>query len=242
MTEEEQAALWNDNFPDEKLPGVGEPLPGKCGAKLRNKAAKDLGLERYCGKLAGMGTLHSGSGKCKLHGGSTQSHTRGAMTAKITTEIATMAAQLGEPTPLGPPEVEMFRLVSKMKTWSEILESQLDMLNGQLVVTDQAGIEHTRAMIEIMERGWDRLQNALSFVLKLDLQKRVVALEEQQARLVAAAFLGIILSQDLKLSEAQVNLARAMFAEEMSRLGPALVPTWAEGLVHDDEIIEAELV
>jgi len=50
--------------------------------------------------------------------------------------------------------------------------------------------------------------------------------------------MAIILSQDLKLSEAQVDIARNMFAGQMQKLGPALEPTWAAGIVMDAEVIE----
>ena len=123
-----------------------------------------------------------------------------------------------------------------MKQWSLILEEKMNELNGSLEVTDKAGIEHTRALIEIMERAWERFQSALEFMMKYDLRKRVIELEEHQAQLVGAAFMAIILSSDMKLSENQINMARAMFAEKMSEMGPEIEPSWAHNIIDINDV------
>ena len=234
MTDEQR---WGELHPDEKLPGSAEPLEGKCGARLKNKELKELGITRYCYKTAGMGTNHLGAGTCKWHLGNTAKHTTGAVQTVMKKELATLSEQLGEPTPLGPPEVEAFQLASKMKQWTLILENKMSELNGILEVTDKAGVEHVRALIEVMERAWERYQNALEFMMKYDLRKRVIELEEHQASLVGAAFMAIIMSQDLKLSESQIDVARQMFANRMIELGGEMEPSWASGIV-DAEIID----
>ena len=234
MTDEE---IWESNYPDQKIPGTAEPLEGKCGSKLRNKELKELDIVRYCNKTAGMGTNHFGEGTCKWHLGNTLTHTRGAVQVKMQKELATISEQLGEPEPMGPPEVEAFRLASKMKQWTLILEEKMGELNGILEVTDKAGVEHVRALIEVMERAWERYQGALEFMLKFDLHKRIVELEERQAMLIGGAFMSIILSQDLKLSEKQIETARQMFANSMMELGGDMEPSWASGII-DAEIVE----
>jgi hypothetical protein len=233
MSDEEK---WAEHYPDQKIPGVSEPVEGKCGARLRNKEIKELGIIRYCNKTAGMGTDHLGEGTCKWHLGNSAKHTRGAVRVKMKKELVTLSEKLGEPTPLGPPEVEAFQLASKMKTWTLILEEKMGELNGILEVTDKAGIEHVRALIEVMERAWERYQGALEFMMKYDLRKRVIELEEHQANLVGAAFMAIILSKDLKLSESQIDIARQMFSNSMIELGGEMEPSWASGIV-DAEVV-----
>jgi hypothetical protein len=231
MTNEE---LWEQHYPDDKIPGSAEPLEGKCGAKLRNKELKELGFERYCVKTAGMGTEHFGEGRCKWHFGTSINHVKSAVQVQMKKELATLAERLGEPEPLGPPEVEAFQLAGKMKAWSLILEDKLSELNGILEVTDKAGVEHVRALIEIIERAWDRYQGSLEFMMKYDLRKRVIELEEHQAQLVGTAFMAIILSQDLRLSEAQIEIARNLFSAKMQEMGPAIEPSWASGIINLD--------
>lgn len=232
MTDEE---IWEQHYPDEKIPGSEAPIEGKCGAKVRSKALRELGIVRYCTKTAGMGTDHFGEGTCKFHLGSTAKHTKGAIATKMTKEINTIAQKLGEPEPIGPPEVEAWILASKMKQWSLILEDKIDELNGMLEVTDKSGVEHARALIEIMERAWERFQAALEFMMKYDLRKRVIELEEHQASLVGAAFMAIILSQDLRLTEAQIDTARQMFAVKMTEMGSSIEPSWAANIVDINE-------
>jgi len=234
MNEEEQKKLeklWKETYPEEKMPGMWSQTNGKCSAKVRDKRLAELGITRYCSKTSGMGTDHFGEGTCKYHLGSTMKHTKGAIKTQMRRELATLSEQLGEAAPIGPPEVEAWILASKMKQWSLVLESKLDELGGVLEVTDRAGIEHTRALIEVVERAWDRLQSALQFMLKYDLQKRIVELEEHQANLVGQAFMAIILSQDLKLSEQQIEFARRMFAQKMIELGGEMEPSWIKNII-----------
>jgi hypothetical protein len=222
---------WELHYPDEKMPGNEAPIDGKCNAKLRDKRLRELSLVRYCNKTAGMGTTHFGKGTCKWHLGSTEKHTVSAVREQMKDEINTLSARLNEATPIGPPEVEAWLLASKMKQWTLLLEEKLDELNEVLAVTDKAGVERTRALIEIIERAWERFQSALEFMLKYDLKKRVVELEEQQAQLVGAAFMAIILNPTMQLTEAQIDFARNMFAESMNELGPQLEPTWSAGII-----------
>lgn len=233
--EKEQAeSLWAEHYPDEKMPGSWEPVEGRCGARVRSKALRELDITRYCMKPAGMGTNHFGEGTCKFHLGNSSNHATSAIKVKMTKELATLSQRLGEADPIGPPEVEAWQLASKMKQWSLMLEEKLDELEGAIETTDKAGVEHARALIEILERAWERFQSSLEFMLKYDLKKRVIALEEQQASLVGAAFMAIILSQDLRLTEAQIDIARKLFATKMNELGPAIEPSWAVNIVDID--------
>jgi len=233
MSDEE---LWAEQYPDKKIPGSAQPEEGKCGAKVKSKELKELGITRYCFKTAGMGTPHLGEGKCKWHLGNTLNHVRAGVQIQMTKELQTLTERLGEPEPMGPPEVEAYQLASKMKAWTLILEEKMSELNGILEVTDKAGVEHVRALIEVMERAWERYQGALEFMLKYNLHERIVALEERQANLIGAAFMSIILSQDMKLSEAQINTARTMFSASMSEMSNDLEPSWAQ--VIDSDVVE----
>lgn len=233
----EDETLWEETHPEQKIPGSAEPVEGKCGARLRSKELKELKITRYCVKTQGMGTSHLGEGRCKWHGGSTPTHTKGALKTQMTRELTTLTERLGEPEPIRPPEVEAFVLAGKMKQWSLILEEKLEDLNGILEVTDKTGIEHTRALIELLERGWERFQKSLEFLLKFDLQKRIVALEEQQANLIGAAFMAVILNRDLNLKENQIEMARTMFARSITDLGDGMTPTWAAGII-DGDVVE----
>lgn len=231
--------LWKAHYPDVKMPGTESPKDGACGARLRSQDLKDLGITRYCGNKAGKGTTHVGVGKCKFHGGSTPTNQKAAITQQVEKEIKLLSEQLGEAPGINNPEIEAYQLASKMKQWTLILEKKMDELNDILAVVDEGGVEHVRAIVEILERAWERYKSALEFMLKYDLRKRVLELEEHQAQLVAQAFMAIILNQSMKLDEDQIDLARQLFAQKMGELGPALEPTWAvDSLVVDAEVVE----
>ena len=235
---ESHEEIWNASFPDKKLPGTEQPTDGACGARLRSQELKELGLTRYCGNRAGKGTEHLGSGNCKFHGGSTPAGNKSAVKQEAEREIQLLSQRLGEAPGIGNPEIEAYQLASKMKQWTLILEEKMDELNDILATVDDGGVEHVRAVVEILERAWERYKSALEFMLKYDLRKRVLELEEHQARLVGQAFMAIILNQAMKLDEDQIDLARSLFAKQMAELGPALEPTWAVGVTIDAEEVE----
>lgn len=58
----------------------------RCGAKRRN-------AEGYCGKPAGWGTDHLGTGRCRLHGGSTTTHRRKAALDQAKVDVAHFGAR-----------------------------------------------------------------------------------------------------------------------------------------------------
>jgi hypothetical protein len=236
LNDQQQKELWEREYPDDKIPGTYEPVEGKCGAKVRDKRLKDMGLTRFCGKTSGYGTDHFGEGTCKFHLGSTAKHTKSAVKEKMGKELATLSERLGEADPIGPPEIEAWLLAAKMKQWSLLMEEKLDELNEEMNTVDRAGVEHTRALIEIVERAWERFQGALEFMMKYDLRKRVLELEERQAQMVGAAFMAIILSQELRLTEQQIEVARSLFSSKMIEIGPALEPSWAVEIVDPADV------
>ena len=230
--------LWNINHPDQKIPGTPEPVDGNCAARLKSRDLKELGIVRYCGNKAGKGTDHIGFGTCRHHLGGTTTHTKSAIVSEAKKELAMLSSTLNDSPNIDNPEIEAWQLATKMKQWTLILESKMDELNGMIATTDDAGVEHVRALIEVLERAWERYQSALEFMMKFDLRKRVLELEEHQARLVGQAFMAIILNQAMKLDEDQIDLARTLFAKQMTEMGAELEPSWAVGVTIDAEVVE----
>jgi hypothetical protein len=230
--------IWAHLYPNSPMPGTAEPRPGKCGAKLVSKRVREAGITRYCGRAAGHGTGHLGEGRCKYHLGNTVQHVRSATVATLQKEVRTLAERLGEPEPLGHPEIEAWKLASKAKTFSLFLEEKMDELQGYLVTTDNAGIEHARAMIDIMGQAWDRLQGMLEFAMKHELQKRIVTLEEHQASRIGESVMRILLSPELNLDPMQIEAGRRMFSQMMTDFGSEMDPSWAVGVVIDAEVVE----
>ena len=242
--------LWQSEHPDRKLPGMPAPKEGYCSAQLRDKELKELGITRYCSKNAGYGTgTHVGYGNCKYHGGKTPNGKTSGERAMIKQESTAMALRLGSPDPIAPPEVEVLRLAGELKEWTTIMRERISELSS-LETTDQAGVEHARATVELYERALDRYSELIQFMIKIGVRERVVAIQEQQGQALAALVLALITSPKLNLTLPQIDLARSMFAEKARAMGSRLSPDWAESLEYslgdvmnnDDDIIDADVL
>lgn len=247
--------LWESEFAGKKIPGMPEVHDGYCNSRLRDKKLKDLGITRYCSKNAGYGTEHVGYGNCKFHGGSTPNGVTSGQRMMIKEESAavlveeakvprTLSERLSVPTPIAPPEVEVLKLAGEMKEWTGEMRERMSELQS-LDITDAAGIEHARALVELYERAIDRYSELIQFMIKIGVRERVVAIQEQQGQALALLVLGLITNPQLNLSTVQIDLARELFAERARAMGSRLSPDWAAGLessLEDDEIIEGEIV
>lgn len=97
--------LLKSDWPRFREPALPEDgVPGKCNAKTRSRTAKAKG-NRLCKWDAGYGTAHKGIGRCKYHGGNTETHVMNAQrkmlenavrTYGLPTEITPEDALIGE--------------------------------------------------------------------------------------------------------------------------------------------------
>jgi hypothetical protein len=248
--------LWESEYPGKKIPGMPEQRDGYCNSKLRDKTLRDLGIVRYCSKNAGYGTVtHVGYGNCKYHGGlSPNGITSGERmmikeeSAAVVVKEAQLPRTLGErlrsPSPIAPPEVEVLKLAGEMKEWTGEMRERMSELRS-LDITDSAGIEHARALVELYERAIDRYSELIQFMIKIGVRERVVAIQEQQGQALASLVLSLITNPKLDLTTIQIDLARTLFSERARAMGALLSPDWAEGLENslgDEGIIDAEVI
>ena len=247
--------LWESEYPGKKLPGMPEQADGYCNSRLRDKKLRDLGITRYCSKNAGYGTVtHVGYGNCKFHGGSTPNGATSGQRKMIKQESTDMVVaerskelsvgqRLQNPLPIAPPEVEVLKLAGEMKEWAGIMREKISELN-HFDVTDSAGIEHARALVELYERALDRYSELIQFMIKIGVRERVVAIQEQQGQALASLVLSLITNPQLDLTAIQIDLARILFAERAKAMGARLSPDWAAGLEDslEEEIVDAEIV
>ena len=199
------------------LPKVRGPL--FCGAKLANR-------DGTCRAPSGRGTNHPGWGRCKLHGGATQTHIESAQMAQ-----AVATAQL-----FGVPR-EVHPLVGLLETYHQTMglldavEAMCMQLLPADVVwgvvkekrTEDAGAEgggdgETLAPIEreyapgvniwvkLLMELHDRAFREAESILKLDLDSRRVELSQSHV----AAMVAILLAPELALSDDQKRAAARM--------------------------------
>jgi hypothetical protein len=248
--------LWESEYPGKKLPGMPEKHDGYCNSQLRDKKLRDLGIVRYCTKNAGYGTVtHVGYGNCKYHGGLSPNGITSGQRLMIKEESTAIVAQeaqlprtlsqrLNNPAPIAPPEVEVLKLAGEMKEWTGEMREKMSELTS-LDITDAAGIEHARALVELYERAIDRYSELIQFMIKIGVRERVVAIQEQQGQALALLVLGLITNPQLALTTVQIDFARELFAERARAMGSRLSPDWAAGIENslgEDEIFDAEIV
>lgn len=184
--------------------GHGKP---KCGGKRRGEGAGKL-----CTRPAGWGTDHPGTGRCKLHGGSTKSHVIASQRALAEKAVATF----GLPREIDPRDAlleEVYRTAGAVD-W---LQQQVQALAAEDVVwgkTEEVdkqagefpGVDTRRAAeVNLWVQLWQRERAHLVRVSKeaigAGLEERRVRLAEQQGAMLAGVIKAIL--GDLDLSPEQ---------------------------------------
>ena len=225
--------------PEGKVPGSPEPREGKCGARLKgHNDPLDPRFGRYCDQPEGFGTSHVGRGACKFHGGSVPSHLVKAARQEVQEEATRLQQELGEPASLRDPAVELWDLTAKIVQWSQIAERKMAELDEMDPSVDRAGIEHTREVIAMWERAIERSRDTLLSMMKLDLRRRVVELQEEQGALIGAVILSVIENAQLGLTDDQIEIGRRLLGEKLSPLLPQLKPAG----VPDIDFIDAKVL
>ncbi len=194
------------------LPGTLGRVRGPlfCGAKLANR-------EGTCRAPSGRGTGHPGWGRCKLHGGSTESHIESAQMAQ-----AYATAQLfGVPRDVDPItgmlemyhqtmglldaiEAQCMQLLPAEVVWGIVKEKRVESEEAE----DLSPVEREYApglniWVKLLEAWHDRAFSEAERILKLDLDSRRVELAQSHI----AAMVTVLLSPDLALSMDQRRAA-----------------------------------
>lgn len=176
-----------------------------CGGKLRKRDGE-------CKRPAGWGTSHPGSGKCKLHGGSTPSGTQAAIKARVTE-----MAKLTDGVPITPDEF----LEQAIRIQNGIVSACTDRVNEfenaeDLMVETIFGQDWNfwvKARNEALKEGSRYAQIAIS----TGLDKRRTQVAEQIGTLIAGT-IGAVL-EGLQLSKDQQALVPDLLRENLPRAG-----------------------
>lgn len=183
---------------------------GRCGAKGRSG--------KPCGLPAGHGTEHVGTGRCKLHGGSTPSHVN-----KARREVAEEAVRtFGLPVETTPQEAllaEVSRTAGHVKWLGDIVAEleKADVVNGitKTVQLPNGGrrVEAAAAVtvwVRLYQQERDRLVRVCDVAIRAGVAERAVRLAEQQAMLVADVLRGVLadMGVDPTSDEARESMRR----------------------------------
>lgn len=181
----------------------------KCGGKRRGADSEG----KLCTRPAGWGTEHAGTGRCKLHGGSTRSHTTAGRVALASAAVTTF----GLPREIDPRDAlleEVYRSAGAVD-W---LQQQVRALEAEQVVWGKAeevekqagefpGLDTThKAAVNVWVQLWQTERAHLVKVAKeainAGVEERRVRLAEQQGSLLASVIKAVL--GDLDLSPDQM--------------------------------------
>lgn len=171
-----------------------------------------------CKRPAGWGTDHPGWGRCKWHGGCSESGRQSAEVARIEHDARQMLERLGEPVPVTDPVGAAFDGLAEASAWLDILREALAELRS-LSTFDNFGVDRERAVAVLYERALDRRQRFATEISRLGLEERRVVIQESQATFVTAALIRVL--GQLGLDEPTQFQARQLLAGELEA-----VPDW----------------
>ncbi|MEW2301991.1 hypothetical protein AB0958_18790 [Streptomyces sp. NPDC006655] len=158
--------------------GEGKP---KCGAQKRQGAPGET-----CTFVAGWGTDHVGTGRCRLHGGNTRNQRTAARAEKADQEARRLLAQL-DVQPVDDPFAALSRLAGQVLAWQEAISRIVNDLGDRVRYEGASGAEQLRAEIALYERAMDRTGSVLGMIAKLNIEDRMARVTERQADALVSA-------------------------------------------------------
>lgn len=165
----------------------------KCGAKTRNGGE--------CRNAAGHRTEHPGFGRCSKHGGSTPNHNLRAVQNQVAQDLARM-----DVAPVTDPLAALAQLGGQVVAWRDRMADLVNDLTSVRYDGHGPVGEQTRAEVLLFERAIDQCRRVLVDIAKLNLDERMVRINEAQAELVDRALTAAL--QDLGLTAEQQEQAR----------------------------------
>lgn len=173
-----------------------------CNGKVRGKNSTDDGLSAYCMKTAGWGTKHAGVGRCKWHGGASESHDN-----KVNELLAKAACeQYGVPVEIDPQEAlleELFRTQGHVVWLRErVGELETERMHGA-VGGAAGGIPERKPHIWIVMYKDERvhLTRVAKACVDAGIEERRVRIAEEQGQMLAKVVQGILIGLNIPLDD-----------------------------------------
>ena len=146
-----------------------------CGARKRQG-------EGTCRRPAGWGTDHVGFGNCKLHLGNTRNGRKAGAELRLDSDVRTMLLR-EELEPVDDPLSQLQLLAAEILKLKEILADKVEELSAWSY-NDANHHEDIRAVLAAYERALDRSTAILTGMARLNIEERVVRIDEARAQIV----------------------------------------------------------
>ena len=160
-----------------------------CGAKKRSDG-------QPCRKFAGEGTDHFGVGRCRLHGGATPTHRRGAVKQAAKQLVAERERRFGQPVQVDPGEALLEML------WASY--GQVGWLGEEINKLDDLTTFEARVLVQSHKDERDRTARIAAMALQAGVNERAIRLAEVYGYQIARLVQGIL--GDLNLTGVQQKL------------------------------------
>ena len=175
----------------------------------RRCAARNRRGER-CGRAAIVGGT-----VCTMHGGASPQvkarAERRLAEQGADREAVSLLARLGDPAPLRHPVEELLALGAEVREWQRVVRERMVELRD-LARTDRVAALQESATVALYERSLDRCGKLLTDLAHLDLDARLVRLQEAEAQLVAQV-LAAALTRARIPTEWRASINNALAAE-----------------------------
>ncbi|HMH76884.1 MAG TPA: hypothetical protein VK547_09690 [Candidatus Udaeobacter sp.] len=182
----------------------------RCRARLRQG-------EGRCRKSTGWGTPHVGTGRCRLHGGSTGTQIVGVERRQVEDGARRILADLGAAAPVENPLVELQLLAGEILAFRNALRSMVERLDG-VRYSGEAG-ESIRGEVILYERALDRCTRVLTDIAKLNLDERLVAITEKQGTAIATALRAALQAAGIRPGSGEDRAAKAALVAGLRSVG-----------------------
>jgi hypothetical protein len=192
----------------------GTDTPSLCGGPKRQSPGP-------CTRPAGWGTGHPGSGRCKLHGGSTRNHEKHWDTRRAEDKARRALKDLDplntRPESIENPLAELSRLAGEVVRWKDILAAHVSELNSLRYRGggETGDTEQIRGEVVLFERALDRCERVLVSIAKLNIDERLARIDERLADMIVTALEAGL--DSIGVDGEQADRAKSVTAREMRR-------------------------
>lgn len=180
---------------------MSKPPPQKCVATSNRTGNR-------CAKWAIRGGL-----VCNTHGGSTGHVKAKAAERLIEAEAMAMVSRMNIQA-VENPLLELKLLAGRVLAWERVFDQKRQQLE-EWRYTHGSG-EQLRSEVAVVERAMDRAASVLTMIAKLNLDERLVRLEEAKAALVEKLILDVF--ADLHLTDQQIREGRQSIGRRLAAI------------------------
>lgn len=151
---------------------------------------------------------------CPTHGGSI-GHVKAKAAERVVEEEAMAMVSRMNIDPVQNPLLELKMLAGRALAWEKLFAAKREEIEEWRYTHPGAG-EQLRSEVAVVERAMDRCAHVLVQIAKLNLDERLVRLEEAKAALVEQLVLDVF--SDLKLTNTQIREGRVSLGRRLAAI------------------------